>query len=110
MNRKCQSTIYNDYHKKHPLNIFKQNGTSERIHEKEIVFLNQQLENAVRSAEKKTGTINNHKNNDNYKATSKKRLSILNIPSGSGRLNDLLEQYYGQITCVDVCSQALINI
>ena len=64
----------------------------------------------MRSVEKKTGTVYNHENNDINKATSKKRLSILNIPSGSGRLNDLLEQYYGQITCVDVCSQALINI
>jgi hypothetical protein len=41
---------------------------------------------------------------------SRRRLSILNIPSGSGRLNELLEKYYGQITCIDACSQALIKV
>jgi 2-polyprenyl-3-methyl-5-hydroxy-6-metoxy-1,4-benzoquinol methylase len=47
---------------------------------------------------------------DVHKVLSKRRLSVLNIPSGSGRLNDLLDQYYGQITCVDICSQALISV
>jgi hypothetical protein len=27
--------------------------------------------------------------------SANKRQSVLNIPSGSGRLNDLLEKYYG---------------
>ena len=36
INKKSQESFYKNNHKKHPNNIYLQNGTSQRIHYKEI--------------------------------------------------------------------------
>ena len=36
VNQKTQGTIYKVFHNSHSANIYKQNGTSERIHSKEV--------------------------------------------------------------------------
>ena len=34
------------------------------------------------------------------------RKKVLNIPSGTGRLNPLLSKYFEKIMCVDVCPES----